>query len=105
MRMPTAYENYLRRMEDYYKIKNIDKPEWIDLAKTYYDRLLYSARMLSEMCANTNIPKSKMEYLANLESIDTDVLPRELSEGGKDINAVLKQITIGSCGGIKGAMQ
>ena len=28
MRMPTAYENYLRRMEDYYKIKNIDKPEW-----------------------------------------------------------------------------
>ncbi len=92
MRMPTAYENYLRRMEDYYKIKNIDKPEWIDLARIYYGRLLYSARTLSEMCANTNIPKSKMEYLANLESIDTDVLPRELSEGGKDINAVLKQM-------------
>lgn len=92
MRMPTAYENYLYRMEDYYKIKKLEKPDWIRQAKNYYSRLFYTARSLDEMCTNTNIPKSKMEYFANLNSTDMEALPKELIEAGKDINIILRQM-------------
>lgn len=92
MRGPTAYETYLQRLADYYKIKRIDKPEWIDKASRYYSRLYYSARSFSEMCHDTAIPKATMEYLANLGEDSLDDLPKELISGGGDINSVLKDM-------------
>ena len=92
MRMATAYERYLYRMQDYYKIKNMEQPEWIEKARRYYLNLYDSARTFSEMCSNTAIPKATMEYLASLEKQSFEDLPVELRNGSIDINSVLSSV-------------
>ena len=36
MRRPTPYEEYLWRLRDYYRIKGLEQPSWIDTAAKYY---------------------------------------------------------------------
>ena len=92
MRLPTAYEIYLHRLKDYYKIKHLECPTWIDKASSCYSRLYYSHRSFADMCSNTAIPKYTMEYLANLETENMEDIPDELIEGSVDINAILKEM-------------
>lgn len=94
MRGPTAYETYLWRMYDYYKIKKIDQPEWIDKAREYYYQLFDSARSFGKMCSDNAISKSTMKYLEQLGTEPLDDLPQELIEGSADINLVLKEMYI-----------
>lgn len=82
MRRLTPYEEYLWRLRDYYRIKGLEQPPWIDTAAKYYNMLFYSGRELHKQCSNTNIPKSTMNWLAELDrSLISEALPVELREG------------------------
>lgn len=95
MRRPTEYEMYLMRMRAYYRIKKLDQPPWIESARRHYGLLYYAKRELGEMCSNTNIPKSEMEWLASIkdksyrERID---LPEELKKETTDIYICLSEL-------------
>lgn len=93
MRAPTPYEEYLRRLRDYYRIKGLDKPAWIDTASEYYEILFDAGRDLYRQCSDTNIRKSTMEWLSRLEQSHlSDELPIELREGAKDCVTVLSEM-------------
>ena len=81
MRGPTEYESYLHRMGDYYRIKQLEQPEWIYSAMWEYGSLYYAARKLAQICSDTNIPKSVMEWLASIKNksyLERTDLPEEL---------------------------
>lgn len=93
MRAPTPYEEYLWRLRDYYRIKGLDKPAWIDTASEYYEILFDAGRDLYRQCSDTNIRKSTMEWLSRLEQSHlSDELPIELREGAKDCVTVLSEM-------------
>ena len=93
MRMPTIYEKYLWRMRDYYRIKGLERPSWIDAATRYYSMLFYAGRELHEQCSRTNIPKETIEWLSSLDhSLVSDDLPLELREGARECVAVLSEM-------------
>ena len=93
MRAPTPYEEYLWRLRDYYRIKGLDKPAWIDTASEYYEILFDAGRELYRQCSDTNIRKSTMEWLSRLEQSHlSDELPIELREGAKDCVTVLSEM-------------
>lgn len=93
MRMPTIYEKYLWRMRDYYRIKGLEQPSWIDAATRYYSMLFYAGRELHEQCSRTNIPKETIEWLSSLDhSLVSDDLPLELREGARECVAVLSEM-------------
>ena len=93
MRKPTPYEEYLWRLRDYYRIKGLEQPLWIDTAAKYYNMLFYSGRELHEQCSNTNIPKSTMNWLAELDrSLISEDLPVELREGAAECVTVLSEM-------------
>ena len=78
MRGPTAYETYLHRMRDYYKIKHLEEPEWIEKASLYYNRLFYAQKDMGGICKSTNISKKEMEWLGSLKHESLEGLPDEL---------------------------
>ena len=89
MRRATEYETYLRRMRDYYRIKHIECPSWVDKAIQYYNYLYYAKKDYGEMCSNTALSKRTMEHLSHLEKETLEGLPAELVSGSSDINTVL----------------
>ena len=93
MRVPTPYEQYILRLKDYYMIKGMERPSWIDAAGRYYSMLFHSSRDLNEQCSNTNIPSATMEWLSKLDqSLALEDLPVELREGSKDYVMVLSEM-------------
>ncbi len=93
MRGPTPYEKYILRLKDYYKIKGMERPSWIDAASEYYGMLFYSGRDLNQQCSNTNIPKATMEWLSKLDqTLVSEDLPAELREGARDCIMVLSEM-------------
>lgn len=95
MRRRTEYEAYLVRMRAYYRIKQLEQPAWIEAARRHYSLLYYTKQELGEMCSNTNIPKSEMEWLASIKDKPyrerTD-LPEELKKETKDIYKCLSEL-------------
>ena len=95
MRLPTDYERYLFRMMDYYKIRNLEQPAWIESARRHYGILYHAKRDWDEICSNTNIPKSKMEWLASIKDTSyqqrTD-LPEELKKETAELYTCLSEM-------------
>lgn len=93
MRGPTPYEEYLWRLRDYYRINRLQQPSWLDAATKYYGMLFYAGRELHEQCSNTNIPKTTMNWLSELDkSLISEDLPAELREGARDCVTVLSEM-------------
>lgn len=78
MRKPTQYEIYIRRLKDYYRIKKIEEPEWVEKASRYYRRLFYTHSDFWDICTSTNISKETMKWLSSLKTESLDGLPDEL---------------------------
>ena len=80
-------------MRDYYRIKGLERPSWIDAATRYYSMLFYAGRELHEQWSRTNIPKETIEWLSSLDhSLVSDDLPLELREGARECVAVLSEM-------------
>lgn len=93
MRGPTPYEEYLMRLRDYYRIKGMERPSWVDAASEYYHMLFYSGRDLHEQCSNTNISKATMEWLSKLDqTLVSEDLPAELREGARNCVFALSEM-------------
>ncbi|WP_139187359.1 hypothetical protein [Sarcina sp. DSM 11001] len=82
-------------MRAYYRIKQLEQPAWIEAARRHYSLLYYTKQELGEMCSNTNIPKSEMEWLASIKDKPyrerTD-LPEDLKKETKDIYKCLSEL-------------
>ena len=95
VRKRTEYEMYLMRMRAYYEIKNMEQPDWIASAGSHYSLLYNAKRELGEICSNTNIPKSKMEWLASIKDkvyLQRADLPEELKKELSDIYICLSDM-------------
>ena len=92
MRKPTVYETYLHRLKDYYRIKQLECPEWVDKASQYYNHFYYAKKIYGEMCSNTAISKSTMNFLANIDQELMNDIPDELRNASLAINSVLKEM-------------
>ncbi len=95
MRRPTAYEIYLSRMRDYYKIKNHEQPDWIEQASIHYYRLYNAKQDLDKMCSNSGISKSTMEWLASIKDNSYQQradLPEEIKIRAADIFRCLSDL-------------
>ena len=95
MRRRTEYEVYIMRMRDYYRIKQLEQPAWIESACRHYGLLYYAKRELGKMCSNTNIPKSEMEWLASIKNksyLERNDLPEELKKETTDIYICLSEL-------------
>jgi len=81
MRIISKYAQYLIRLQDYYRVENLEAPEWIQIAQSYNDMLDYGWRHYWDMCSDSAIPKKEMEYLSNLVQVDPiDGVPKELMD-------------------------
>lgn len=89
MRGPTEYQSYLLRMRSYYRIKGLPCPSWVDNAWSYYSKVYNIGRSLYQMCSDTAIPKSEMEWLSKVEDKTPEDLPKELIDGCAGTNSIL----------------